>query len=69
MPTIEEMDEFAQSIAKETGYLLKARDIKSRVLILCKDEETWKWSLAKIKEQDDYFNSMQEKREKTGKKL
>ncbi len=55
MPTIEEMDAFAFVIAKETGYLLKARDVKSRVIILCKDEETWKWSKERTQEQDKIF--------------
>lgn len=49
MPRIEEIDEFASVIEKETGYILKERDMKSRVVILCKDEETWRWSLEKIK--------------------
>ncbi len=55
MPRIEEMDAFAFVIAKETGYILKARDITSRVIILCKDEETWAWSKQRIKEQDKVF--------------
>ena len=68
MPTIEEMDAFASIIAKETGYVLKARDVTSRVLILCKDEETWKWSLGKIKEQDSYFEETKKKLKEEGKK-
>lgn len=64
MPTIEEMDAFAFVIAKETGYILKARDIKSRVIILCKNEETWQWSLGRIKEQDEIFARIAGRRSK-----
>lgn len=55
MPTMEELEVFAEKIAKTTGYIIKARDRVSRVVIMVRDEETWQWSLNKIIEQNEGF--------------
>jgi len=52
MPSLNELEDFAKQIAKESGYIIKARDKVSRVIILVKDDETWEWSLKKIEEQN-----------------
>ena len=55
VPTMLELEEFAAEIIKVTGYTVKARDHVSRVIVMVKDESTWKWNLEKIKEQDRIF--------------
>ncbi|MEM2824724.1 MAG: 4-demethylwyosine synthase TYW1 [Thermofilaceae archaeon] len=51
MPTLKELEEFAQKIAELTGYRVKLADEKSRVVMLVRDEETWEWNLKLIEEQ------------------
>src|SRR3989344_489915 len=53
MPFMEEIEKFAEIISKNTGYIIKARDNVSRVIVMVKDEETWKWNSEKIKEQEE----------------
>jgi len=55
VPTMLELEEFAAEIVKVTGYTVKARDHVSRVIVMVRDESTWKWNLEKIKEQDRIF--------------
>ena len=52
MPQMDDLEEFAQEIAKLTGYAIKHRDITSRVIVFVKDEDTWLWSMKKIAEQN-----------------
>ncbi|MFQ5997945.1 MAG: 4-demethylwyosine synthase TYW1 [Candidatus Bathyarchaeia archaeon] len=52
MPSMEELDAFAEDISNLTKYTVKTRDKKSRVIVMVKDEETWKWSLEAIKQQN-----------------
>ncbi|MBI2671961.1 4-demethylwyosine synthase TYW1 [Candidatus Woesearchaeota archaeon] len=53
MPYMEEIEKFAEIISKSTGYIIKTRDDISRVIVMVKDEETWKWNSEKIKEQEE----------------
>jgi tRNA wybutosine-synthesizing protein 1 len=52
MPQMPELEEFAEKIAKLTGYAIKHRDSISRVIVFVRDEETWKWNFDQIKEQN-----------------
>lgn len=51
MPTLVELEEFAQRIAELTEYRVKVSDGKSRVVMLVRDEEAWEWNLKLIEEQ------------------
>jgi tRNA wybutosine-synthesizing protein 1 len=53
MPYMEEIEKFAEVISKNTGYIIKARDEISRVIVMVRDENTWKWNSEKIKEQEE----------------
>lgn len=53
MPRMEELEDFAKEISKWTGYSIKVKDMKSRVIMLVKDEETWLWNLSEIKKQKE----------------
>ncbi|MEM4312062.1 MAG: 4-demethylwyosine synthase TYW1 [Nitrososphaerales archaeon] len=53
MPSMEEIEYFADKIAEYTSYIIKARDEKSRVVVMVKDEDTWRWNLEQIKEQKE----------------
>jgi len=63
MPSIQELEEFAEEIAKHTGYMVKAVDKVSRVVIMARDEDVWQWSLKKIEEQN---KQIKEKIDKKG---
>jgi len=52
MPSIQELEDFASIISANTGYIVKAVDKVSRVVIMVRDEEVWQWSLQKIEEQN-----------------
>ncbi len=52
MPTIEELLEYARDIEKLTGYKIKLVDEKSRVVLLIRDEETWKKNIELLIKQD-----------------
>ena len=52
MPSMEDLEEFAKDIERLTGYGIVSRDTVSRVIVFCKDEETWKWNFEQIKEQN-----------------
>jgi tRNA wybutosine-synthesizing protein 1 len=53
MPTMDELEAFAQEITKLTGYTIRTRDPVSRVIVMVKDEETWRFSLQLIQEQNE----------------
>ncbi|GBC74917.1 hypothetical protein HRbin06_00224 [archaeon HR06] len=53
MPTMEEIEEFAKEISKYTSYIIKAKDDKSRVVVMVKNEEIWEWNLRMIREQKE----------------
>lgn len=53
VPDADEIERFAEKIAEDTGYLTKVRDRGSRVVIMVKDEDTWKWSIGKLREQNE----------------
>ncbi len=61
VPQMKELEEFGQAIADRTGYIIKARDHVSRVVVAVRDDETWKWNIDKIKEQDRVFAETQSK--------
>jgi tRNA wybutosine-synthesizing protein 1 len=52
MPSIKELEDFANIISSHTGYIVKAVDNVSRVVIMVRDENVWQWSLQKIEEQN-----------------
>ena len=52
MPNIQELEDFASVISANTGYVVKAVDNVSRIVIMARDEEVWQWSLQKIEEQN-----------------
>ncbi len=58
MPSMEDIDNFAKILADITGYIIKTKDIASRLVVLVKDEETWKWSVEKIIEQNKTIDEM-----------
>ncbi|MEM2175161.1 MAG: 4-demethylwyosine synthase TYW1, partial [Candidatus Micrarchaeia archaeon] len=53
MPSMQELEDFARKIAANTGYVIKAVDDVSRVVIMARDEDVWEWSLKKIEEQNE----------------
>ena len=57
MPTMKEIENYAEIIEKETNYIIKLKDKISRVIIFIKNEDIWKWNSEKIKEQDEILNS------------
>jgi tRNA wybutosine-synthesizing protein 1 len=52
MPSVQELDDFAGKILKNTGYIVKSIDKVSRVVIMVRDEDVWEWSLKKIEDQN-----------------
>lgn len=58
MPSMSELNDFANQIKKYTKYLIKRKDKISRVIILVKDEETWLWNKEKIKEQNQRIRNI-----------
>ena len=61
MPTLEELLDFAKVIERETGYTVKEVDEVSRVIMLVRDEETWRKSLEWVKEQNQRIREFDEK--------
>ena len=57
MPSMKELENFAEEIVKETGYIVKLRDEVSLVVILVRDENVWEWNKEKIKEQKERFKN------------
>ena len=55
VPQMQELEEFGQDIANRTGYIIKARDHTSRVIVAVRDEAAWKWNTNQIKKQDKTF--------------
>ena len=52
MPTMKEIEEFAELIRKNTNYIIQEKDDIHRVVLLIRDKETIKWNLDRIKEQN-----------------
>ncbi|MCC6003525.1 MAG: 4-demethylwyosine synthase TYW1 [Thermofilum sp.] len=50
MPTLEEMEKFAEKIQECTGYRIKVKDSKSRVVMLVRDEDAWERNLKMVEE-------------------
>ena len=50
MPTLEELTKFAEKISENSGYKIKVKDEKSRVVMLIRDEEVWQWNLKLVGE-------------------
>lgn len=50
MPRMGELEEFAARLGALTGYQVKVKDEKSRVVMLVRDEEAWEWNLRLIDE-------------------
>ncbi|MCS7134864.1 MAG: 4-demethylwyosine synthase TYW1 [Candidatus Aenigmarchaeota archaeon] len=48
MPTLEELENFAKELQKFTGYIIKAKDLVSRVVIMVRDEDVWRQNLKSI---------------------
>ena len=65
MPTMDDIDEYADIISKKTNYIIKLKDKVSRVVIFVRDEDVWKWNFEKIKEQDEMLNSRPESKFRT----
>lgn len=61
MPNMSELEDFSDEVARLTGYEVKARDKKSRVIVMVKDDKTWRWSLDMIREQDRLFQERNSK--------
>ena len=61
MPTIEELIEFAKIIQEKTGYSIKEIDDVSRVVMLVRDEATWKKSMEWLKKQNEKIRKFDEK--------
>jgi len=53
MPTHKEIREFAAMLAKESGYVVSVEHIPSRIVLLCRDEQTRKGRMLKIAKQLD----------------
>lgn len=53
VPTVEDLEAFAQELATRTGYIIKGRDKTSRVILLIREPKIWQWNLQKIKEQEN----------------
>ena len=62
MPSMQDNEDFSKQLAELTGYTIKTKDLASRLVVLVKDDETWKWSLEKIKEQDRLFDDASKKK-------
>jgi len=62
MPSMQDTEDFSKQLAELTGYTIKTKDLASRLVVLVKDDETWKWSLEKIKEQDRLFDDASKKK-------
>ena len=52
MPDMEDLEAFAKEVSELTGYQIVVRDKISRVIVFCKDADTWKWNSEKIREQN-----------------
>ncbi|MCI4408574.1 MAG: 4-demethylwyosine synthase TYW1 [Thermofilum sp.] len=50
MPTLDELEKFAEKIQEITGYKIKVKDDKSRVVMLVRDEEAWETNLKMVEE-------------------
>ena len=56
MPSMPELENFAEQIEEYTGYKIKIKDKISTAIILIKDEKVWKWNEKKIEEQKIRFS-------------
>lgn len=54
VPTMQEIEDFANKISKLTGYIVKFKDKFSRVVILVKDEDAWNWNIKKIRKNNNF---------------
>ena len=61
MPRLEELEEFAARISELTGYKFKVADEKSRVVMLVRDEEVWRWNLGLVREWRERERELDEK--------
>ncbi len=55
MPSMAEIEDFASKISAGTGYITKFRDDVSRVVIMARDEEAWKWNLEMNRKQNAFL--------------
>jgi len=61
MPTLEELEKFAEKIQEYTGYKIKLKDGKSRVVMLVRDDETWERNLKMVEEWRQKISKLDEK--------
>jgi tRNA wybutosine-synthesizing protein 1 len=60
MPTLDELEKFAEKIQEITGYKIKVKDDKSRVVMLVRDEDAWETNLKMVKEWEQKVSKLDE---------